>query len=58
MAMQVWAADKGTGSLFHEMVAKNQLLWMADNRIVFPWEKTGWLHLYSLAPGREGSRSC
>lgn len=46
---QVWQADAGTGSLFHEMVAKNQLLWMNDNRIVFPWEKTGWLHLYSLA---------
>ena len=47
---QVWQADAGTGSLFHEMVAKNQLLWMNDNRMVFPWEKTGWLHLYSLAP--------
>ena len=47
---QVWQADAGTGSLFHEMVAKNQLLWMNDNRIVFPWEKTGWLHLYALAP--------
>ena len=48
---QVWQADAGTGSLFHEMVAKNQLLWMNDNRIVFPWEKTGWLHLYALAAG-------
>lgn len=47
---QVWQADAGTGSLFHEIVAKNQLLWMKDNRIVFPWEKTGWLHLYALAP--------
>ncbi len=47
---QVWQADAGTGSLFHEMVAKNQLLWMNDGRIVFPWEKTGWLHLYSLPP--------
>lgn len=47
---EVWHADRGTGSLFHEVVAKNQLLWMADGRIVFPWEKSGWLHLYSLAP--------
>ena len=45
---QVWQADKGAGSLFHEMTAKNQLLWMNDGRIVFPWEKTGWLQLYSL----------
>ena len=48
---QVWQADKGAGSLFHEMVAKNQLLWMEDGRIVFPWEKTGWELLYSLMPG-------
>ena len=47
---QAWQADAGTGSLFHEMIAKNQLLWMNDGRIVFPWEKTGWLHLYALAP--------
>ncbi len=48
---QVWQADAGTGSMFREMVAKNQLLWMKDGRIVFPWEKTGWLHLYSLTAG-------
>ncbi|AFL90420.1 dipeptidyl aminopeptidase/acylaminoacyl peptidase [Terriglobus roseus DSM 18391] len=53
---EAWHADKGTGSLFHEMVAKNQLLWMADGRIVFPWEKTGWLHLYSLMPGEQGPK--
>ena len=53
---QMWQADAGTGSLFHEMVAKDQLLWMADGRIVFPWEKTGWLHLYSLAPGAKSTQ--
>jgi dipeptidyl aminopeptidase/acylaminoacyl peptidase len=31
------------------MVAENQLLWGAGDRIVFPWEKTGWLHLYSIS---------
>jgi len=29
------------------MVADNQLLWAGD-RLVFPWERTGWLHLYSV----------
>ncbi len=53
---QVWQADAGTGSLFHEMVSRNQLLWMKDDRIVFPWEKTGWLHLYSLAPGAKSAQ--
>lgn len=46
---QVWQAQMGAGSLFHEMSAKNQLLWMRDRRLVFPWEKDGWLHLYSIA---------
>ena len=50
---EAWRADEGTGSLFHEMSAKNQLLWMADGRMVFPWEKTGWLHLYELRPGEK-----
>ena len=48
---EAWHADKGTGSLFQSMVAKNQLLWMADGRIVFPWEKTGYLALFALTPG-------
>ncbi len=30
------------------MNARNQLLWTADGRIVFPWEGDGWLHLYSI----------
>ncbi|WP_052200618.1 prolyl oligopeptidase family serine peptidase [Terriglobus sp. TAA 43] len=53
---QIWQADKGTGSLFHEMVATNQLLGMKDGRIVFAWEKTGWLHLYSLLPGEKQAK--
>ncbi|HEY9137280.1 MAG TPA: S9 family peptidase, partial [Terriglobus sp.] len=53
---QVWQADKGAGSLFHEMVAKNQLLWMKDGRLVFPWEKTGWELLYSLMPGEKEAK--
>lgn len=46
---QIWRADSGTGSVFHEMVADNQLIWASGDRIVFPWERTGWLHLYSVA---------
>ena len=46
---ELWRASEGPGSAFHAMIAENQLLWGADNRIVFPWEKTGWLHLYSVS---------
>ena len=46
---QVWKADKRSGSVLQAMVAENQLFWGAGDRIVFPWEKDGWLHLYSVA---------
>jgi len=47
-AKTVWRAEEGLGSVFHEMVAANQLLWAAEDRLVFPWERDGWLHLYSV----------
>jgi len=52
---EVWKAEKNAGSVFRNVVAENQLLWSSDNRIVFPWEKDGWTHLYSIsavAPGK------
>jgi dipeptidyl aminopeptidase/acylaminoacyl peptidase len=48
-AKTVWRAAPGPGSAFGEgIVAANQLLWAAGDRIVFPWEWNGWLHLYSI----------
>ncbi len=47
-AKTVWKAEPGRGSVFHEMVAANQVLWAAGDRLVFPWERDGWLHLYSV----------
>ena len=46
---QVWKADAGYGSAFQGVVSDNQLYWAAGDRLVFPWEKDGWLHLYSVA---------
>jgi dipeptidyl aminopeptidase/acylaminoacyl peptidase len=46
---ELWHASDGTGSVFHAMVADSQLFWGAGDRIVFPWESTGWLHLYSIS---------
>ncbi|HLK65954.1 MAG TPA: prolyl oligopeptidase family serine peptidase [Bryobacteraceae bacterium] len=45
---QIWMADRGNGSVFHAMVADRQLAWSSGDRLVFPWEKDGWLHLYSV----------
>ncbi len=48
-AHEVWRAQAGAGSAFHEVVAENQLQWAAGDRIVFPWERDGFSHLYSVA---------
>lgn len=48
----VWRADPGHGSIFaapHSMATTSPLLWAADDRIVFPWEKSGWINLYTVA---------
>ncbi len=45
---EVFRADKGPGSVFSGVDAPNQLLWGAGDRLVFPWEKSGWRHLYSV----------
>jgi dipeptidyl aminopeptidase/acylaminoacyl peptidase len=33
------------------VVADRQLFWGASDRLVFPWEKDGWLHLYGVPAG-------
>lgn len=47
-AVTVWRAREGYGSAFHEVEAANQIVWGAGDRLVFPWEGDGWLHLYSV----------
>ncbi|HEY4086487.1 MAG TPA: prolyl oligopeptidase family serine peptidase [Bryobacteraceae bacterium] len=48
-AKQLWKADPGPGSAFSAVTAENQLFWSPQGRIVFPWERDGWKHLYSIA---------
>jgi dipeptidyl aminopeptidase/acylaminoacyl peptidase len=56
-SQRVFWADQGAGSVFRPVVASAQLFWQGENRLIFPWEKTGWLHLYSVgfehAPAEE-----
>ncbi|MBX9784151.1 MAG: DPP IV N-terminal domain-containing protein [Chitinophagaceae bacterium] len=49
-AKEIWKAAKGNGSVFVDdlPVADNKLLWAANNQLIFPWEKDGWVHLYAL----------
>jgi len=44
----VWTADAGRGSVFHAALSDRVLYWGKGDRLVFPWEKTGWLNLYSV----------
>lgn len=41
-------AEPGAGSVFHPVVAQHQIFWAGERRVVFPWERTGWLHLYGV----------
>ncbi len=52
---RVWSADAGPGSVFHTTTSANNdtssttnLLWTNHDDLVFPWEKSGWLHLYAV----------
>jgi len=44
-----WKATKGQGSAFRFISAKDQLMWTAENFLVFPYEGDGWTHLWGLS---------
>jgi len=54
---EIWEAEQGNGSVLREVVTDNQLFWAADNKIVFPWEKDGWTHLYSISANVEKQKA-
>jgi dipeptidyl aminopeptidase/acylaminoacyl peptidase len=45
---QLWRADAGLGSVFRGFSGGNPLRWLSGDRLVFPWEKNGWLGLYVI----------
>jgi dipeptidyl aminopeptidase/acylaminoacyl peptidase len=47
-ARELWRASAGAGSRFYSLEGNEAFAWGADDRIVFPWERTGWVHLYSI----------
>lgn len=54
---EVWRADRGVGSVFAP-VDGPLLVWTADGNLIFPWEKTGWRHLYAIpAAGSRGGKA-
>jgi dipeptidyl aminopeptidase/acylaminoacyl peptidase len=51
---EIWRANSGAGSRYYALEGNSAFAWGADDRIVFPWEGTGWVHLYSI-PAKGGA---
>ncbi len=46
---ELWRALPGKGSvLFRDVPNVDNLLFWIGDKIAFPWERTGWIHLYSI----------
>ncbi len=64
---RVWIADAGPGSAFHpprsatndvpDLPSATNLFWTNHDDLVFPWEKSGWLHLYAVPVRGGGARA-
>lgn len=46
---EIFHAAEGVGSAFRETASEEQLHWVYGSRLVFPWERDGWLHLYFVS---------
>ncbi|HEX7851380.1 MAG TPA: prolyl oligopeptidase family serine peptidase, partial [Sphingomonas sp.] len=44
----IWSAPDGEGSQFAGTRGRN-LFWTASGHLLFPWERTGWMHIYALS---------
>ncbi len=43
--------------MFQPIETGPSLFWSSDDRLLFPWESTGWLRLYSLDLTQKGARA-
>lgn len=47
---RIWRAKEGVGSRFRALFnSRDSIFWGAGDRVVFPWEVTGWVRLYSIS---------
>jgi dipeptidyl aminopeptidase/acylaminoacyl peptidase len=47
--IEVYRSPRGAGSVFYALSSDSQLLWTPGDRLVFPAESDGWLHLYAVS---------
>lgn len=52
-ARELWAAPPGPGARYYESRGQD-LFWSRDGHLVFPWERSGWLHPYALDAAKGG----
>lgn len=53
-ARELWAAPPGAGARYYESRGQD-LFWSRDGQLVFPWERSGWLHPYALDSAKGGT---
>lgn len=53
-ARELWAAPPGAGGRYYESRGQD-LFWSEDGQLVFPWERSGWLHPYALDAAKGGT---
>jgi dipeptidyl aminopeptidase/acylaminoacyl peptidase len=46
-ARELWAAPPGPGARYYESRGQD-LFWTRSGHLLFPWERSGWLHPYTL----------
>jgi dipeptidyl aminopeptidase/acylaminoacyl peptidase len=50
---ELWAAPPGAGARYYESRGSD-LLWSGNGQIIFPWERSGWLHPYAVDSAEGG----
>jgi dipeptidyl aminopeptidase/acylaminoacyl peptidase len=50
----IWSAPSGEGGQFAGTRGRN-LFWTASGHVLFPWERTGWMHIYALPAATGGA---
>jgi dipeptidyl aminopeptidase/acylaminoacyl peptidase len=56
-AKQIWRSGDEDNDSFPGIGSEDSWQWAANNRLVFPSEKDGWLHLYSIGADGAGFES-
>lgn len=52
-ARTLWTAPTGMGSRWYGTRSRN-LYWTPDGELIFPWERSGWVHPYAIDTAKGG----